>query len=310
MAYEARILLDSINEQEERLTTFEVTFPRIVLAEFNTHRMFSRNSASSRAIPVAKQLSRVLDDPFIPVYWGVNQSGMQAAAELNPEEQVVAEDKWLLQRDYAVLGAVALTGGVDELKDESLQERIKDLQTETGYKGTSLPTPIHKQIANRLLEPFMWHTVIVTATDWNNYFALRANPQAQPEIQRAAYLMKDLYSGNTPQKLGDDEWHTPLIQVDERDMPIEVLKKISAGRCARVSYLTHDGVRAPEKDVELCEGLMISGHMSPLEHVARPQTDNERTASLYSGNFRGWHQYRKDFPNEGDFSLITQPKTE
>src|SRR5487761_1175166 len=193
MAYEAAVLLDSANNHDERLTTFEVTFPRVVLAELNTHRMLSRNSASSRAIPVTKQLQRVLEDPFMPVYWGINQSGMQAEAELSEEEQVIAEAEWLLQRDYAVLGAVALTGGLDQIKDTALKERVEALQDARGYKHDPLPTPVHKQIANRLLEPFMWHTAIVTATDWRNFFALRANPSAQPEIQRAAYLMRDVY---------------------------------------------------------------------------------------------------------------------
>ena len=305
MAYEANIVLDSMsNASDQRLTTFEITFPRIVLAEFNTHRMFSRNSASSRAIPVAKQLRRVLDEPFIPIYWGANKSGMQAAAELSEEEQIIAKKEWLRQRDYAVLGAVALSGGIQFLKDEVSQERISRLMSECGYKDTSLPTPVHKQIANRLLEPFMWHTAIVTATDWSNFFALRANPNAQPEIQRAAYLMRDAYSSNAPQMLHYDEWHTPLIQPDERELSIEALKKISVGRCARVSYLTHDGVRDPSQDIKLHDQLRTSGHMSPFEHVARPMTPGEIEDNPYSGNFTRWHQYRKDIPHEADFSLV------
>jgi thymidylate synthase ThyX len=304
MAYEANIALDSVSENEQRLTTFEITFPRIVLAEFNTHRMFSRNSASSRAIPVAKQLRRVLDEPFIPVYWGANKSGMQADVELDELEQTFAKKEWLRQRDYAVLGAVALSGGIQSLNDEAMQRRISRLMSTSGYKGISVPTPVHKQIANRLLEPFMWHTAIVTATDWSNFFALRANPKAQPEIQQVAYLMQDAYSFSSPQLLHNNEWHTPLIQIDEQGLSIEVLKKISVGRCARVSYLTHDGIRDHSKDIELHDQLRTSGHMSPFEHVARPMTSGEREIVLYNGNFKGWHQYRKDIPNEADFSLI------
>ncbi len=305
MAYGAEVITDSITERDERLTTFEVTLPRIVLAEFNTHRMFSRNSASSRAIPVEKQLLRVLDDPFIPAYWGVNQSGMQAAAELSEDEAPQAVEAWLQSRDYAVLGAVALIGGLDQLKDADLQERIKSMKEDLGYQGDALKTPLHKQIANRLLEPFMWHTIIVTATDWSNFFALRANPQAQPEIQKAAYMMKAAYAEHEPSLLRDREWHLPLIQPDEYDnIELDELKKISVGRCARVSYLTHDGVRDPEKDIQLHDSLMKSGHMSPFEHVARPMTDEEFANSHYSGNFRGWHQYRKDIPREDDYSLM------
>lgn len=307
MAYGAEIITDSITAQGERLTTYEVTLPRIVLAEFNTHRVFSRNSASSRAIPVEKQLTRVLDDPFVPVYWGVNQSGMQAAAELDDEESDLARREWLLSRDYAVLGAVTLVGGESELKDEELQQRVAELRDELQYKGNVLPTPLHKQIANRLLEPFMWQTIIVTATDWSNYFALRANPQAQPEIQRAAYMMQDLYQSHTPAVLRKGEWHLPLIQPDEYELPVEQLRKMSVGRCARVSYLTHDtGKRDPAKDVQLHDTLMGSGHMSPFEHVARPMVDHEFDWSYYSGNFRGWHQYRKDIPGESDYSLIAK----
>lgn len=307
MAYNAEILADSISEQEARLTTFEVTMPRMVLAEFNTHRMFSRNSASSRAIPVEKQLTRVLDDPFIPVYWGANQAGMQAEAELEPEEAVVAEANWLRSRDHAVLGAVALVGGVGQLKNVALQQRVAGLQEQYGDWHRPLTTPVHKQIASRLLEPFMWHTVLVTASDWSNYFALRANPKAQPEIQKAAYAMKDLYESHEPTLLHQGEWHLPLVQPDERNLPVDILKKVATGRCARVSYLTHDtGKRDIEKDIELHDRLLGGGHMSPFEHVARPMTANEQAANPFNGNFRGWHQYRKDIPNEDDFSKVTE----
>lgn len=309
MAYHAEIIADSINMRDERLTTFEVTMPRIVLAEFNTHRMFSRNSASSRAIPVEKQLTRVLDDPFVPVYWGTNQSGMQAAAELSDDETIQAKEIWLRARDQAVLGAVALIGGLTRLRDGSLQERIAALQAESVHMNQALTTPLHKQIANRLLEPFMWHTVIVTATDWSNFFALRANPMAQPEIQHAAYMMRDRYTEHTPLPLTEEQWHLPLVQPDETGQPTNALKKIAVGRCARVSYLTHDtGKRDTEKDIQLHDSLLSSGHMSPFEHIARPMTPEEAQQSTYSGNFRGWHQYRKDIAHEDDYSLIEQTK--
>ncbi len=306
MAYKARVLMDSVSPLGVRLTTIEITFPRFVLAEFNTHRQFSRNSASSRAIPFEKQLERIMNDPFIPFYWGANQSGMQARAEISEEDREKAVADWLIARDEAVKNAKALHA-----------------------------LGVHKQIVNRILEPFMWHTVIITATEWSNFYALRANPEAQPEIRRAAELMIEVFEASTPKKLKAGEWHLPLIQDDEWDWAmanIDDAIKVSVGRCARVSYLTHDGKRDHEKDVALYESLVGNGHMSPLEHVATPFSDGEwavrRAAQStvrevgqgldeqtlktiidgleFSGNFRGWTQFRKTVPNEHDFALQSQ----
>jgi len=268
MTYAARVLADSISPERVRLTTLEVTFPRIVLAEFNTHRVFSRNSASSRAIPVSKQLKRIQSDPFMPIYWGANQSGMQAQAELADDARASAHAIWLEARDSAL-------------------RHVEQL----------LELGLHKQLTNRLLEPFMWHTVIVTATEWTNFFALRANPDAQPEIRKTAELMRRALVDSEPVPRNYGDWHTPLIQPDE-NFDLETSIKISAGRCARVSYLTHDGVRDPAKDIELYDRLINSGHMSPTEHVARPLESDE----IHKGNFRGWHQHRADLPFEEDFS--------
>lgn len=273
MAYSAKIIADSIPEEGgTRLTTMEVTFPRMVLAEFNTHRMFSRNSASSRAIPVEKQIQRVMEDPFIPVHFGANQSGMQAEAELEGKDRWLAETQWLLARDSAV-----------------------------GHVRQLLEIGLHKQITNRILEPFMWHTVIVTATEWSNFFALRAHEDAQPEIRTIAETMKALYNISEPKKLEHWEWHLPFIQEEEYNGKFEFTdeaKKISAARCARVSYLTHDGKRDLEADLQLYERLVSGGHMSPLEHVAQPLL-----GPAWSGNFYGWVQFRKFIPGEWDFSL-------
>ena len=263
----AKVLADSISPRGKRLTTLEVTFPRYVLAEFNTHRTFSRNSASSRAIPVKKQLDRILNDPFIGDHWGSNQPGMQAGAELNGEAREKAIEIWREAGRAAVRAA----------------EQLAELG-------------VHKQRTNRLLEPFMWHTVIVTATEWNNFFALRAHKDAQPEIRDAACAMRNAMDTSVPNSIDYGEWHTPLILPDE-DYPLEDKIKISVGRCARVSYLTHDGVRDPTKDIELYERLVEGGHMSPLEHVARPREDFE----LQLGNLADWHQHRADVPFEWDY---------
>ena len=302
MTYQAKILADSVSPAGHRLTTQEVTMPRIVLAEFNTHRVLSRNSASSRAIPVEKQLKNVLEEPFVPDYWGINQKGMQAEQKLDRRESAEATGEWLCRRDLALLGAVALIGGVKSIQDEALKKRIGALQALHGEVDKPLGRPVHKQLANRLLEPFMWHTVIVTATEWDNFYALRANSQAQPEIRQTAEAMRQAYLQSEPAEVDYGQWHLPLIQSDERHLAVSSLVKISAGRCARVSYLTHAGQRDPQEDIALYERLTASGHMSPLEHVARPLLPEEMRRSVWSGNFRGWHQHRKDIPNEDNFA--------
>ena len=217
--HSAKVIADSLSPDGARLTTLEVTFPRIILAEFNTHRVFSRNSASSRAIPVEKMLKIVRENPYIPTHWGKNQKGMQAEEELSEDLQKQARDLWLEARDRAI-------GVVDDLLDLGL----------------------HKQITNRLLEPFMWHTVIVTSTEWSNWTHLRDNLAAHPEIQKAARCMSEAMALSTPRNIGYDDWHLPLIQSDESDIERDTLKKISVGRCARVSYLTHDGKRDHDAD--------------------------------------------------------------
>lgn len=284
MGYKATILLDSISEAGDRLTTMEVTFPRIVLAEFNTHRMLSRNSASSRAIPFEKQLNWVREDPFVPIYWGKNQPGMQATVELEGFEKSMAIEDWMKARDEAVARAIDLHHA-----------------------------SVHKQIVNRLLEPFMWQTVIVTATEWKNFFALRANADAQPEIRVIGEMMLELYNTSKPQLIKAGEWHMPLIQPDEyewaREHP-DIARRVSAARCARVSYLTHDGVRNLDADLTLYERLVAGGHMSPLEHVAMPcygaayhrASQKIHYTRNWHGNFHGWKQLRKLVPGEAVFT--------
>jgi thymidylate synthase ThyX len=298
MGYDAKILADSISPAGHRLTTFEVTFPRIVLSEWNTHRMLSRNSASSRAIPVEKRILQVEADPFVPAAFGKNQKGMQASETLDGDVDTAARLHWTTAMRSSIEQARALEG-----------------------------INVHKQLANRLLEPFSWHTVICTATDWTNFFNLRCHPNAQPEIRTVAEMMRDLYyKSSVPQPLNHNEWHLPMIQRDERiefdrsDRTDAWMAKISAARCARVSYLTHDGKRDVQADLDLYEKLTTNGHMSPLEHPARPMTEHElnlfrqinpewrrtewsSTAHVthYLGNFNGWVQLRKLIPGESVF---------
>jgi len=346
MAYRASVLRDSINDHGERLTTFEVDFPRMILSEFNTHRALSRNSASSRAIPVKKQLKRVLADPFVPDQFGRNQSGMNPDTDrpLSEMEIATASGYWLEARDSAVEHAVKLLIGnramsslsksatgkpwantakssrfdtlcsiVDTLPNDLTNEF--EVHEALGLTVEELLN-VHKQYPNRLLEPFMWHTVIATGTEWDNFFALRTDSNAQREIRLAALAMRGAITDSVPQPIDIYEdtapWHLPLFDFNNPN-DIEVINKsvnsaklVSIGRCARVSYLTHEGVRDPKKDIELALSLKTNGHMSPFEHVARPMTQEERHTAQFSGNFRGWVQARKEIPNEDNFAKVLQ----
>lgn len=277
MAYGAKIILDSISDAEVRLTTIEVTFPRIVLAEFNTHRVFSRNAASSRAIPVAKMIEAVMTDPFIPRKWGKNQKGMQASVELTESEKSRAIAKWLKARDAAVEAAKDL-GNPDDLN-------------------------VHKQLTNRLLEPWLWVTDIVTATEYENFKGLRVSPDAQPDFEIAARMMQEVQDGSTPAYIKPGEWHLPYVTnydgvevaaaVQNGDLVEGAPQWISAGRNARVSYLTHDGRRDWAEDIGLYTRLLTNRHLSPLEHPAQALAN-----PIPIGNFVGWLSLRKWIPGE------------
>lgn len=271
----AKVILDSIGTHGIRLTTMELTFPRLILSEFNTHGLISKNSRSSRAVPLSKTLKEVTESPFIPRKFPKNQSGMQPSEywDLGTEEYEKCKTIWLKARDNAVDAVISLNS--------------KSLN-------------IHKQIANRLIEPFMWHTVIASATDWQNFFALRCNDMAQLEIAEIAYLTRDLYNSSKPilrlENYSNEvnKWHLPYVQQDELNLDIEILKKISCARCARVSYLTHEGIRNIDKDLELFERLYnaIPKHSSAFAHVGMVSSQD-----TVSGNFRGWVQYRQIIPN-------------
>jgi thymidylate synthase ThyX len=257
----ATVVLDSISDQGVRLTTMEVTCHRFILAELNTHRAPSRNSGSSRAVPVAKQLDRVRHHPAMPVSWPAECPGMQGGDELSDVDSAQAADLWIQARDNAV--AIA----------ESLVE-----------------LGVHKSVVNRLLEPFSWHTVIISATEWDNFFAQRCSPLAQPEMREVALLMRSAYLDSRPDELAVGEWHTPYITDEDQSLSEEDRCRVSVARCARVSYLTHDGRRSVEKDLDLYRSLVgaVPMHASPLEHVATPA----QTGETQVGNFRGWRQLR------------------
>lgn len=277
--FNAKIIADSKNAHGNRITTMIVTFPRIILAEFNTHRMFSRNSASSRAIPFERMLKSVDENPFVPIRWMRDHRGMQGDSYFTDKDMIgqfraidICESKWLQAREYATTQAVMLN-------------RIG----------------VTKQFINRLLEPFMWHTVIVTATEWENFFALRVNANAEIHMQHIAQMMLDEYNKSEPRLLKSDEWHIPMIEIDEQNtIDDATLIKIATARCARVSYtIVNDEQKqkSHDDDIALHDKLLSSGHMSPFEHCAQPINEIERK-NEWCGNFCGFTQYRKTIENE------------
>lgn len=290
--FNSKIVADSVAENGARLTTFEVTFPRLILAEWNTHRVFSRNTASSRAIPVEKLMKAVEEAPYIPERFPKNQAGMANAEWLVGEEHEKAVEAWLKARDRAL-------ESVDTLKGLN----------------------VHKQTANRILEPFMWVTSVTSSTEWNNFFTLRANKEtcdasekwedyvatedenasngkifpAQPDIQKITYLMRRNYLESKPKLLKLGEWHLPYVSdEDKANFDTEQLRLLSAGRCGKVSYLTHGETNTPEKDIEIADGKMVfNKHWSPVEHPSTPLAEK-----VFCGNFRGWKQARKFYIGE------------
>jgi len=293
MGYETKIILDSVTPAGARLTTFQLTLPRIVLAEFNTHKMVSKNSASSRAIPVPKKIARIEADPFIPRSFVKNRGGMQATEDLDAEVGEKARAIWVAAKDAAINFARGLAG-----------------------------IEVHKMLANRIIEAYDWHTIVATATEWSNYFALRDHVMAQPEIRDSAHAARELYERNEPTLVPAGEWHLPYVTgYDVGAFAFawkeEDLVAMSAGRCAAVSYLDQENQLDPVGDVKRAwERLIPAGHMSPTEHpamsltrsqwqaLARAQANEWIERRIPVGNFWGWRQWRKTIENEHDFALL------
>jgi len=261
MGITAKIIADSINPFGNRLTTLQLKYPRFIHAEFMTHRAFSRNSSSSRAVPV----DRMMDQEIVfPVRWGKNQKGMQPSQEnLDDIDSVRANNHWIDALMACSTAARALSS-----------------------------LGVHKQWANRMLEWFTPISVVVSATEWDNFFELRDHPDAQDEIRILAQEIRKAMAASTPEELEVGEWHLPYItQGERRWVPLEDRKKISVARCARVSYLKHDGTHSTrEEDLALFERLVGSNpkHLSPTEHQARA------SHLVRCANFQGWRQYRKE----------------
>lgn len=373
---DATIIADSVNEHGNRLTTYILTFPRIILAELNTHRMFSRNSASSRAIPFKKMLQKVREHPFIPIAFQKDHKGMQGNEYLTEIDRSAAILEWLNARDLAVGASIGLHS-----------------------------ENVTKQLCNRLLEPFMWHTAIVTASEFENFFALRCpqyefrsikkaelnsvsvvgddnvsaefiskeeewktfrskkdaieamnitsehddifwfkanNGQGEIHIMALAESMWDAMNESQPKQLKSGEWHIPfgdqfddnrlyeagkqfaprLINPEDQDQLDEAIEtamiRIATARCARVSYLNFEGKDDYEADIKLHDRLCSMGHWSPFEHCAQSMSEEQTRLNVsgkipvsikksvsipeksrgWSGNFKGFIQYRKMFENE------------
>lgn len=292
----ARILADSLAPDGTRMTTFEIEYPRFILAELNTHRMLSKNSASSRAIPVKAMHEHMRKSPAQPVHWGKNQPGMQAKEELTGND----------------------LGDVQFMWSRAMQDALHWASQMSERAG------LHKQVANRVTEPWMIMKTVISGTEWANFWWLRAHADAQPEIHELATKMFTAYNASTPQLLNPGEWHLPyvkshrlssgeLIYLDNNDTPItgEQARVISASCCAQVSYRKSDD--SYEKAEKIYRQLIESQpcHASPVEHQATPmQLDIERwervdgithqdsNGELWSGNLRGWIQFRKLIPNE------------
>jgi len=258
LGYQCKVIADSINPDGNRLTTIEATYPMIVHKHMLTHRVFSRNSSSARAIPTEKLLQRVLDNPAMPLWWGKNQAGMQAREEISAEEKEEAITDCLRSRDEAV----------------RLVRKLAALG-------------VHKETVNRYVEPWMWITTIISATEYQNFFKQRCHPDAQGETKKIACMMREAYTKSQPSK--SRIWHMPyLTDEDYLGYDIDDLLKLSVARCARVSYLNHDGQHDPVKDIGVFKRLETRGDWSPFEHVARRSSN-----TVKSGNFTGWVQLRE-----------------
>lgn len=285
MTISAKIVAHSKTDFAPDIYTVAVRYPRIIHAEAKTHRVLTidgeeyefiqdvslmddrdlnRNASSSRAVPIDTIIAQVLDDPAMPVAWGRNQSGMQAGAEIDDPDAAVRE--WLRARDSAVEHARALA-----------------------------KLGLHKQIVNRVLEPFSHISVIITATEWTNFFDLRCHPAADPTMRAVAEAIAAAMQSSEATKLNHGDWHLPYITPEERNsvQDMEFLAMMSAARCARVSYLNHDGTRPNvERDIKLAQLLRDESHMSPFEHQAYVGP-NVRGSTLQSNLHPEYTQFRK-----------------
>lgn len=288
----ARVIKDSVYGVH-RLTTLEITFPRFILAEMLTHRQLSRNTSSSRAISVAAMISQIRKTPAVPVHWGQNQPGMQASRQTDAR--------------------VTIDGKSYSNRDAWLHARDRALETAAAFADSNY----HKQVVNRLLEPWAMVKMVCSATEWSNFFELRCHPDAQPEIRVLAERMQAELADSRPERLDPDQFHLPYVDNAEwaaceawaAEVPgrtvTDAALKLSASCCAQVSYRTTD--TSLTKAFKIHERLVGSHprHYSPFEHQARPIlsmkdhgiTHVDRMGRPWSGNFCGFVQHRQIMDN-------------
>lgn len=317
---QARVIEDSISPTGVRLTTVEATVHRFVLAELNTHRTFSRNSESSRAVPFDKRLAKVNEFPAMPAVLPAEQRGMSGGSELEGADLRFAEEVLNDIHDYIT---------------DRMQQYVESVTKEHR---------LHKSVLNRYLEPFLWHTVVITATEWEGFFHQRCHEAAQPEIRLAAEAIRDALACSEPAELDYGDWHLPYFEDEDWEALLawcadrtspqgqaagnnqrlahQHAKYVSSARCARTSYVTQDGKRDIEDDIRLYGDLRLRDgstprrqpgspiHWSPLEHVATPCKDCapltlaesliKRPAKFHlqrephPGNLRDWFQHRHE----------------
>ncbi|CEF89226.1 putative thymidylate synthase [Pseudomonas phage vB_PaeM_PAO1_Ab17] len=273
------------------ITTFELEYPRFIHAELMTHHALFKNCASSRAIPTKKLIEQVRNNPAMPVHWGANQAGMQAHKELSKPLQVAAKYLW-----------------------------IKAAKAAAGMALAMHKVGLHKQIVNRVLEPFQMMKTVVTATEWENFYWLRDHEDAQPEFQHLARMMKEATAKVAPELLVPGQWHVPYVKTefipglgrqyyDENgnSISVEQALKLSASCCAQTSYRATD--KSQDKAEVIFDKLINSEpvHASPTEHQATPMrpgggwekgvTHQDRAGFFWSSGLKGWIQHRQLIPN-------------
>lgn len=292
----ATIIADSISEDNVRITTYELVYPRIIHGEVMTHRVFSRNAQSSRAVPTNKALA-LTSEPYTPVVWGKNQAGMSSAGELSQDTINAVSYYW-----------------------HSAVSACKEAAAKMAEAG------LHKQWASRCLEWFSPIKVVITATEWDNFFWLRDDPDAaQPEIVELARKMKAAMDESKPNTLQPGDWHLPYVDIstvfdcrqaftfEGQEIDLVTARKVSAACCAAVSYRNNPTLL---KCLEIYDKLFTGPkpHLSPVEHQATPIEDwdgewctypdftfnwemgvthADYHGQLWSGNFRGWIQFRQ-----------------
>jgi thymidylate synthase ThyX len=286
----------------QRIDTLVCSYPRVIHSQLLTHRVFSKNSSSTRAIPLEKAISQILDNPAEYI-WTQNQAGMQGKV-------IPAKEKKRLE-------------DINGFYKTGMYYAI-----ETARKLAASPLNVHKQNAGRLLEPFQNIKIVLTATEWENWDWLRDDPAAQGEIAELARAISKARAEATPMVLYAGEWHVPFVDRERspqtgemyyfikqgQQLSAEEAQLVSMSVCAQTSYRNSD--YSLEKALDMkgklldCEKV----HASPSEHIATPIvpddfefvsgdilpdswpegiTHMDRNRNYWSGNLKGFIQYRQ-----------------